>query len=112
MLAFADSEFQLSAVQKDGSTLRAQYESHWRQSGEMPDQLIYEPCPEELKYLWELYQKIAGGRDGGGFGIAPLTWLNIEAWSRLSRVSLLPFEVEAITQLDVVFRNSQSKADK
>lgn len=99
-------------VQKDRSTLREQYENHWKQTGEKPDALDFEPCPEELKYLWRWFVELNQGRGNSGFGPCALSYLEIEAWSRLNRVVLMPHELKALKQLDVVYLNSQGEATK
>ena len=37
---------------------------------------------------------------GNGFGATPITWADLDAYSRLSGLRLLPWEIEIIELLD------------
>jgi hypothetical protein len=45
-------------------------------------------------------------------GPSPISWADIEAFSRLSGFQLAPWEVEVIEELDGVFFAQQAKSQK
>ena len=76
---------------------------------EIEEQLALPPFPEELRYLWRIFNRIRG-RVGGGFGLAPISWPDIDAFVRHSQMTLAPWEVEVIEALDDTYMNVFSKA--
>lgn len=58
------------------------------------------PFPEALRYLWTAFVRIRRRNAGKGFGATPVTWADLDAYSRLSGMRLLPWEIEIIEQLD------------
>lgn len=68
--------------------------------------------PKALAYLFLAYMRIRR-RKGGGFGLMPIEWPDIDAFLRLSKVSLAPWEVEVIEDLDDMFlvANSHDRKD-
>lgn len=49
--------------------------------------------------MWEAFKELSLQRRTG-LGPAPLTLTDIEAWSRLYRVQLSPWELDTLLQLD------------
>lgn len=65
-------------------------------------------CPAQTEYLVEWVSQLFG-RSGIGFGtIAPLSYSTIAFWSELKRVTLEPYEVEALIVLDAAMRAEES----
>jgi len=58
------------------------------------------PFPEALRYLWSAFVRIRRRNAGNGFGPTPITWADLDAYSRLSGLRLLPWEIEIIERLD------------
>ncbi len=56
--------------------------------------------PEPVGYVWDWFQELAGRRTGGGVGPNPLTHQEIEAWSRLTGVTLELRELRLLLRLD------------
>ncbi len=50
--------------------------------------------------VWGLFLRLHESRGGGGFGPAPITFADMEAFQRVSGEPLRPFEVEIIHALD------------
>ena len=50
--------------------------------------------PKELVYVWNLFMRMGGSET--------LSWLEIDAWSRLNRVELTAFELDCLRRLDNV----------
>jgi hypothetical protein len=63
-----------------------------------------------LQYLWNAFIRLSSRRGSNGFGINPISWSEIDAFVRNSRVNLAPWEVEIIEMLDDLFRAEQAKA--
>lgn len=60
-------------------------------------------CPFGLEYLWEWYIEVSAVRTGNGFDANPITWTELDAWCRMTRRQLLPFERHAFGALDRKF---------
>lgn len=60
--------------------------------------------PQELLGLWTLYLRISTTRQATGFGISPLQYGEMLAWSRLYGRPLAIWEVELVLALDGVYR--------
>ncbi|WP_435052260.1 phage tail assembly chaperone [Geoanaerobacter pelophilus] len=75
----------------------------------MPDE---PPMPAEVEHIWTWFQELSATR-GGGFGPAPITYQEIEAWSRLTGNRPTPWEVTQIKMLDAeYFAWQDEKAEK
>ena len=48
-------------------------------------------------------------RRGGGLGASPISWADIDGYSRLTGCNLTPWEVEVIEELDSVFLINENK---
>jgi len=75
------------------------------------------PLPQSVSYLWSAYIRLHARRSSNGFGSNPLTWSDIEAFSRLSGIRLLPWEVEIIESIDNAYiakqaEDAKAKVDK
>jgi hypothetical protein len=56
------------------------------------------------RYVWEYFCELHTQR-GHSFGsFLPLSWTEIDAWSRLSRTPLSPWETRVLSLLDVTWR--------
>lgn len=76
---------------------------------EYEQKLACPPLPLALAYLWVTYRRLRR-RKGSSFGPGPIEWPDIDAFLRLSGVSLAPWEIEVIEELDDLFLSAQ--ADK
>lgn len=68
--------------------------------------------PEDLEYLWNWYCEISAGRGEGMNGPAPLSYVSIDAWSRLTDTEIAPHEVRAIFWLDAISRHPEVGEEK
>lgn len=95
-------------VDKDGVTLRETLEGLAGRTRRPHKRLEYEaqlalpPFPVALGYLWAIYRRLRR-RKGGGFGPSPIEWPDIDAFLRHARISLAPWEVEVIEEIDDLF---------
>lgn len=64
-----------------------------------------------LAYLWLAYRRLRR-RKGGGMGPGPIEWPDIDAFLRLSGLSLVPWEIEVIEDLDDAFMGAVAAAQK
>lgn len=51
-------------------------------------------------YLWAIFTNLHRARSGSGFGVNPIGWGELFAYSRLMGVQFQPWECEAIRALD------------
>jgi hypothetical protein len=72
-------------------------------------ELTCPPFPEALEYLWNVFLRLSARRGSGGFGVAPITWADIDAFVRHSGIQLAPFEVRLIEDLDNLYRAAISR---
>lgn len=59
--------------------------------------------PHGFEYLWQWYTELSAGRGSGGMGPAPISYEGIEAWSRLTKRDVTPWEVDTIKMIDGLF---------
>lgn len=62
-----------------------------------------------MEYLWQWFLELNGSRLSNGFGINPISYLEIGSWNELNMNWIRPWEVQAIKQLDNVFLEFQSE---
>lgn len=71
-------------------------------------ELAVPDCPESLRYLWDTHCRLRRRKGGNGFGYVPLELADFDAFQRLFKTELSPFEWSLIEQIDdlfVYFRN-------
>ena len=77
---------------------------------------ISEPCPIGLDFVWSYWLDLSRTRQSGFSSPAPLTYLELKAWSDLrADIYLNSRIVELIIQIDGVFRrvwSDRSKSEK
>ena len=66
------------------------------------------PLPPALEYLWLVFLRLSNRRGGGGFGPQPISWADLSLFGRLSGMRLVPWEVELIELLDVLYLNERA----
>lgn len=88
----------------DGLTLETHLVSHWKQSGELPEQLDVPALPFELEYIWDWWLALNESRNVG-MDINHISYTEIMTWSTLLKITLTPFEVRCIMALDSVYIN-------
>lgn len=85
----------------------------WECSRLDPEKPPPPPCPEGLLYIWGYFQMLNKRRTSNGFGLNAITNSEMEAWSRLHRITLSIFEVEALEAIEGFYlRTMQPKAKK
>ena len=59
-------------------------------------------CPQPLRYLLADLYAVHGRSGMTQAGIAPLAWTTLDAWSRLTGLTLAREEIDALFTLDTV----------
>ena len=77
--------------------------------GRPVEELHHDPLPEEAQYLWEWFAELSNSRQSGGFGPNPISHLDMQAWASLKRLTLEPFEVDALRAIDAVYLAASNK---
>lgn len=62
-----------------------------------------------LLHVWAAFRRLSARRGSNGFGINPISWPDIDAYVRHSKMPLAPWEVRLIEELDDLFRIEQAK---
>jgi hypothetical protein len=62
-------------------------------------------------YLWNAYQRIRRRTGGNGFGVSPIEWRDIDAFSRLSGMAFAPWEVVMLERLDDAFIKAMANVE-
>lgn len=81
------------------------YREAARQTGQSLDAFLPHRAgfPLNLGYIWTWFCALSEARGSGGFGASPITYPQIEAWARLMRTEVTPWEVGILRRLDRVF---------
>lgn len=104
----------LARPMKGGTTYADHLRSVVRQSGGRivpPELLSKTPEPTRALYLWNYFAQVSKRRAHDGFSGTPqpLSYSEVEAWTRLNRVRLQTFEVDLLFGLDDVFLQVKAK---
>ncbi|NIA10012.1 MAG: hypothetical protein GWP10_09860 [Nitrospiraceae bacterium] len=94
----------LNKKNEQGISRREELEQVEKQTGKRPAGLGCQEIPDCVKYLWEWFWEINESRSSNGFGLNPISYLEIQAWNNLTMNQVHPWEVIAIKKMDVVFR--------
>lgn len=87
-----------------GASISDHYEAVARAKGLKKP--VAPPLPPELRHLWQTFLELHRARPAG-FGPSPICFAEIDAWQRLKRWPLEPWEVEAIRKLDDLWLEAQ-----
>lgn len=102
-MLFARRHFAMS-TRTGGATARAHLEAAARMgSAAAKAELAKDTTPGPLGYLWSLFLELHGRRGIGALGPSPITWPDLDAWTRLTRRVLAPWEFDVLARLDNEF---------
>lgn len=59
--------------------------------------------PPLLGHIWAMYTALDCARTGNGFGPNPISYSEMDAYARLSGVTLATWEVNALKRLDLAY---------
>lgn len=68
--------------------------------------------PEEYTFAWSSFFDLNNCRGSNGFGVNPISFSEIEAYTRLTGKVLLPYEINAINIIDSCFLKAQNDLHK
>lgn len=83
--------------------MREHLEGAARQLGSIPQELQGPPMPAWALPIWELFCALSAARQPGFSGPCPLSYLEIEAYCRLTGIEVSPFMLAALRALDAAF---------
>ena len=97
---YCKQEFKFSVGGK-GNTLRDQLNSVWRQTGVKPKQLDeLKELPESCAEVWFTFLKLHNARQGSGFGVSPIAYSEIQAYTNLYQIELEEWELDLLRMFD------------
>ena len=70
------------------------------------------PLPEAAEHIWRAFQRLSRRRGSGGMGASTLTWPDIDAFVRQSRLRLAPWEIEMIEDLEDLWMAERAREIK
>jgi hypothetical protein len=79
--------------------------------GRVLPELAGPPCPSALRYLVGYFNELHAARGSGGFGPNPIGYVDIDAYARLTRRRLSPFEVAIVVRIDRAFLSVMAAAN-
>lgn len=80
-----------------------------RQTGKTPQMLADAPTlPCGCEELWSIFCELSACRGSNGFGPSRITFVDIDAYQRVTGTKLLPWEMKAIRKADDAFLRDQS----
>lgn len=100
--------------QEDGLSLEDHLKSHWRQTGVMPVELEFVPVSFEVAHLWDIWIELDRMRDVV-MDVCHIKASEMEAWLRLLKMDLTPFEVRGIMAIESEYmkmRRARAEKDK
>ena len=115
MIAYAEAQFALSRRQEDGRSYRellAHAAALSQAARAELDALESVPLPDAAAHVWETFMEISAHRTSSGFGPSTLSWLDLDAWQRVTRVELTPLERGWLFELDRMFIEDQAKEQR
>lgn len=74
-----------------------------RQIGQTPLALQGPQFPELMEYVWSAFISLHSARGQGFNGPLPISYQEIDAWQRMTKNTLLPWEIEVVKRLDAVY---------
>lgn len=103
-------QFELSAPQADGTSLREHLEAFAERNGRPHPMLAEGPAlPEGCGELWRMFLTLHARRGSSGFGASRITFADLDAFQRVTGRRLASWEVEAIMRADDEFIASKGK---
>lgn len=83
-----------------------------KKRAECEAELALPPFPMPLLYVWKAFQRLDRRRGSNGFSHNPISWPEIDAFVRNSKVDLRPWEISLIEDLDDLYRSEMAQAAK
>ena len=98
-MEFAAYQFELAAEEKGGSVLEHLLAAQ-AQTGQTPQALLDAPaCPDGCEELWHIFDELHGCRSWAN-GPGRITYMDLDAFQRVTGLTLHRWEIEAIRRAD------------
>lgn len=101
----------LDIPNEDGVSIRETLTSLFKAHGIRDERLDSEP---ELNFVeaqyFSWFWDLNAARQGTGFGASPISWLEMEAWSRMTCIPFKPWEFSLFRVLDNVYLKALNDA--
>lgn len=82
-----------------------------KKKAEYEAELYIPPLPLEALDIWNTYWRLRKRKASGGFGVSPLEWPDIAAFSTFAGIRLSSWELEIIEMIDDLFVSIHSKRE-
>lgn len=102
-MEFASHHMKLHTPDERGATKFQLLSRFSENTGKWHPDLVAPDIDPSLVYLWNWFAELCGGRSWAGSGPGPLSYLEIEAWARLTKRAITSFEVQCIKALDKIY---------
>lgn len=102
----------MAEPQEDGQPKRAHLEVAARLSPVARAELVGPKLPEAAVHVWEWFLELNAARSAGEFGVAAITFAELEAWARLTGRDLRPHEVTWLRAIDRLWLATPDKGAK
>jgi hypothetical protein len=79
---------------------------------EIESELAQPPLPKAVGHIWGAFLRLSAHRQSAGFGPGPITWPDLDAFCRMTRTRLVPWEVEMIEDLDSLWLAEKAREIK
>jgi hypothetical protein len=79
---------------------------------EFEAKLFLPDFPEEYTFAWQAFFDLSPCRASNGFGVSPISYLEMDAYIRLTGKVLLPYEINGINIIDACFLKAQENLRK
>ena len=100
----------LFSPQADGTTLAAIARQVEADTGQWPEDIPEPPeIPPEAENLWAWFWQLRTAQPSAGFGPAPLSFGEMDAWRRVTGNPLEPWQAEVLLAMDAAFLAAQAK---
>lgn len=105
LVAYVAHEARTHRPASDGASTRAHLEAAAAKGNVDAMKALHGPAfPDAVAYLYRWFGELSASRPEGMAGIAPLTYAQIESWSRLTGQCPEPHEVSALLEIDLAYR--------
>jgi hypothetical protein len=82
---------------------RAERKGDWLRAQALAEELKQPPLPPALEYIWSSFLRIRARKAAGEHGPEPISWLDFDAFNRLTRLRLTPWELRLLEELDSIY---------
>ena len=101
---------ELDYPDKSGTALRSKLE-HLEERG-IPQAGLDVLIPVDMEHLWDIFWELNASRGSSGFGPSPISYLEIEAWTRITHKELTSWEISVLRQMDAAYLLTASEMQK